>query len=375
MIIGIDLRCLPTNGSEGAGVAHAARSIAHALCGMDTVVEWKLFVPRGAMWKDDARVVRIDAPNGRSLRSALQRHPCDLLFVPSGAVAPGVRVPCVPLVHDVDIFDHPEWFSESRLRRAVSTRLFRKGIQHAKSICSVSDFTKNALVRNFFVHPDEIVVTSEGGDTVLGALVGEPLGEAKRHGLCRMAQDGVTNPYILFLGTLEPRKNLPFLIEAWLRARSRFARPVDLVIAGRDGWKMHPIRHAISCAQTFMSEGESRLHRIATLTDEDRRDVLLGASLVVVPSRSEGFGLVALEAMQAGTAVIASNAGGLPEVVGEHGCLLPSDEQHTWTEAMVHLMNDDASRHHIADQGKSRSLEMTWERSAEIVFNVLTKTT
>lgn len=372
MKIGIDLRCLPGDGSEGAGVAHAARSITQAILMRGQDIEWKLFLPRGAKWGEDGRIVRLATSDGAALRNALHRHLCELLFVPSGAVAPGIRIPCVPWVHDLDIFDHPEWFSENVFRRAVTMRLFGQGIRQAKRMLAVSEYTKKAIISRFLVHPDEVVVTSEGGDDILGVMHGGALADAKQRAVCRMAQEGVTNPYVLFLGTLEPRKNLPFLIGAWLRARPRFSRPVDLLVAGKDGWKMKTIHHAISCAKTFASEGDARFHRVSVLTDDDRRDLLLGASLVAVPSRSEGFGLVALEAMQAGTAVIASAAGGLPEVVGEHGCLLPPEDLRMWTEALVQMMNDDASRHHIAEQGKSRSQKMTWERSAKTVLDVLT---
>lgn len=374
MNIGIDLRCLPMDGSAGAGVAHASRALCEALVRIPQAdVTWTVFLPKGATWSGGGNVVMLSSAQGGALRQALRLYPCDRLFVPSGAVAPGIRIPTIPWVHDLDIFDHPEWFAESFFRRMVSTRLFLRGLQSAHRICAVSSTTKGAIIRRTLVHPDHVVVTSEGGDDVLSTMSGGSLHDAKMRAACRVAQSGITNSYILFLGTLEPRKHLTLLLEAWLLARHRFAQPVDLVVAGRDGWKLIPIHHALSCARAFASEGVCRLHRVASLNDEDRRDLLLAASLVAIPSQSEGFGLVALEAMQAGVAVVASRVGGLPEVLGEHGCLLPPTDLAAWSAALVHLMNDQESRQHVADQGKSRSLAMTWERSAEIVFQTLTK--
>jgi glycosyltransferase involved in cell wall biosynthesis len=375
MNIGIDLRCLPSDGSAGAGVAHASRALSEALVHESREdLQWTIFLPAAAPWTSGGNVVGLRSTSGGALREALRRYPCDLLFVPSGAVAPGVKIPTVPWVHDLDIFDHPEWFAESPLRRAVSTRLFLNGLRRSHQICAVSEYAKGSVIRHVLAHADDITVTHEGGDDVLSTMHGPPLHDAKTRAKCRVAQQGVSNPFILFLGTLEPRKHLTLLLEAWLLARHRFSRPVDLVIAGRDGWKLAPIHHAVKCAQAYAAEGDCRIHRVSALSDEDRRDLLLAASLVAIPSQSEGFGLVALEAMQAGTAVVASRVGGLSEVLGEHGCLLPPTDLAMWTQALVHLMNDAESRQHVADQGKSRSQQMTWERCAEVVFDVLTKT-
>ena len=372
--VGIDLRCLPADGTPGAGVAHAARELVRALLDLSAPsIEWKLFLPNGASWDlEDARCIRLSSTNGRALRSALKANPIDLLFVPSGAVAPGLSVPVIPWVHDITIYAHPEWFSQSAFRRAVTTRLFLRGLRRAAHICSVSKATADKLVDFFQIEADRLTVTSEGGDSVLAGMTAETLVNAKQRATLRVAERGVTHPFVLLLGTLEPRKNIPLLIEAWLRATDRFSRPVDLVVVGKDGWKLRPIHHAIRLGQQLAKDNHSHLHRISATSDDDRRDLLLAADLVVVPSLDEGFGLVALEAMQASTAVVASDVGGLPEVVGSSGAVLPARASLQWTEAMLHLMQDDESRQHLAEQGKARSQGMTWERSAQIVLNVLT---
>lgn len=208
---------------------------------------------------------------------------------------------------------------------------------------------------------------------MLSMLHGESLVEAKRQAKHRVAQLGITNPFILCMGTLEPRKNIPFFLEAWMDARSQFVQPTDFVIAGRDGWKLEPIKKALDVGRTYASEGASRLHRIETPNDHDRRDLLLAADLVVVPSLYEGFGLVALEAMQAESAVLVSRVGGLMEVVGDAGIQLSVSGKEEWTRVLVNFMNDDVSRREMALRGKSRSEGMTWKRSAEIVFRALTE--
>lgn len=382
MHIGIDLRCLPSDGSPGAGIAHASKALSKALVALlGRDIRWTMFMTKGAApGAEDwivrqkpvlAHIIRLDHAGGASLRRALTRTPIDLLFVPSGAIPPGIRCPAVPWVHDIAIFDHPEWFSEPLMRRAVTTRLFRRGVMKSRRVLCVSEFTKQELMQHFGLQNEQIIVTSEGGDPILAALDGDALIEAKRRAVKRVAERGVTNPYVLCMGTIEPRKNIPILLDAWLRAREKFDQPVDIVIAGRDGWKMGPILHALKEGWAAPSENGSRLHRIEMPTDEDRHDLLLGAEIVAVPSLYEGFGLVALEGMQARTAVLTSNAGALPEVVGPDGIVLSPSDVEAWERALIELMNDKTSRCRLAELGKERSRTMTWERAAKMTLDVL----
>lgn len=379
MIIGIDLRCLPADGSSGAGVAHAAHEMARALISsVSPDVGWVLYLPRGAAF--DAA----DAPNyrrvlladvsGASFRKALHDAPCDIALILSGSVPPKMPVPAIPWVHDVKIFEHPEWFGQSYLRRMVTTKLFRLGIARAPRILAISQDTKDELVRLFGLDPSTIDVTYEGGDTFLSELHGPTLHEAKQRAKLRLADRGVTNQFILALGTVQPRKNLPMLISAWQELVPLMDHPVDLVIAGTDGWKLHHFARALR-EVTFKAEGPSRLHRINAVSDDDRRDLLLAADVVAVPSLHEGFGLVALEAMEAETAVIASDAGALPEVLQDAGLLLPPTDRAAWVKALKGVLSDDEARRHMAELGKARSQGLTWGRAAFIALQSLTKTT
>ncbi|MFA5935488.1 MAG: glycosyltransferase family 1 protein [Patescibacteria group bacterium] len=365
MIIGIDLRCLPTDGSQGAGVAHAARFLTEELVIRNVPWTWKLYVPSGAVSIGSAggerrRIVELHDASGTALRSALREDPCDLLFVPSGSIPPRLPVRAVPWVHDVAIFHHPEWFPQSLLRRTLTTSLFRHGVKSAPFVFAVSEDTKAELVSRFGLDPARIIVTLEGGDPFLGVLHGHELRERKRLAKERVAVSGITNAFVLALGTVEPRKNLAHLVSSWRRACSSFNRAVDLVIAGNDGWKLEDVYASMRKSIVPERDG-SRIHRLQMLDDDARRDLLLAADLVAVPSFHEGFGLTALEAMQAETPIIAARTGALPEVIGETGVLLDPSDQEAWSNALVGLMNDDVSRIDIALAGKSRSQGMTWE--------------
>jgi glycosyltransferase involved in cell wall biosynthesis len=365
MVIGIDLRCLPTDGTPGRGVAHAARFLTEALIIRDVPWMWNIYLPRGAAPvaetnPERCRFIELQDASGNALRRALRLHPCDTLFVPQGAIPPALLVRAFPWVHDLAIFDHPEWFPESLLRRTVTTTLFRRGIMRAPVVFAVSEDTKNEIVHRFGIDPDRVIVTLEGGDPFLEALHGEPLRERKRIAKQRVAATGVTNAFILALGAVEARKNLAMLIRAWRRACPSIDRAVDLVLAGRNGWDLKDTYEAMKYHVVPERDG-SRIHRIDILDDDVRRDLLLAADLVAIPSLHEGFGLVALEAMQAETPVLVSSAGALPEVVGNAGIILDPHDRDAWARAITGLMNDDVSRIDMALAGKSRSQGMTWE--------------
>lgn len=367
-VVGIDLRTLPTDGTPGRGVAHAARFLAEALIAREVPWAWKIYLPNGAaslgrVEGKRCHVIGLKDGTGASLRRSLTPHPCDLLLVPGGAVPPGLSVPCVPWVHDVAIFDHPEWFPQSFLRRSITTTLFTRGLRHAPFVFAVSEDTKTQLIKKFHLDPARIVVTLEGGDPFLHETRGAHLEEQKRAAKLRVAASGITNAFVLVLGAVEERKNIAMLIQAWRRACPSISRPVDLVIAGRDGWNLVDTHSALYRHIQPETDG-SRIHRIHIVDDDARRDMLLAADIVAVPSFHEGFGLVALEAMQAGTAVLASAVGGLPEVVGDAGIQLDPRDQDSWMHAMIGILNDDVSRIDMALAGKSRSQKFTWDAAA-----------
>lgn len=374
-VVGIDLRTLPTDGTPGRGVAHAARFLAEALVVRDVPWSWKLYVPKGAApiagaGRGKRVLVELKDETGASLRRALKSHPCDALIVPGGAVPPGLSVPAVPWVHDLAIFDHPEWFPQSFLRRTITTTLFRRGVERAPFVLAVSENTKTEIVSRFFIHPNRVIVTLEGGDPFLHETHGAHLEERKRAAKLRVAATGITNAFVLALGAVEERKNLATLIQAWRRACPSISRPVDLVIAGRDGWNLVDVHSALYRNIQPETDG-SRIHRIHIVDDDTRRDMLLAADIVAVPSFHEGFGLVALEAMQAGTAVLASAMGGLPEVVGDAGIQLDPRDQDSWMHAMIGILSDDVSRMDMASAGKSRSQKFTWDAVAHRIVEAI----
>ena len=164
--------------------------------------------------------------------------------------------------------------------------------------------------------------------------------------------------FFLYVGTIEPRKNLPRVIRAWDRTVEQHGW--DLVIAGRDGWKTKNTQSAIQRAHNG-----ARIHRIGFVDTEDLPALYSAADAFVWPSLWEGFGLPVLEAMACGTPVITSNTSSLPEVAGRAALLVDPENEELLGENMVRLAGDAKQRAALHNMGLNRARELSWERTAE----------
>lgn len=264
----------------------------------------------------------------------------DVMHAPSLAVPPAQGTPLVVTIHDLAFLRHPEVFTNRGV--AFHRRGLTIAYREAVSILTVSEFTRGELVRAGF-EPERLHVAP------LGIVVepGDPVAALD----ARVASVGVEAPYILSVGTIEPRKGLDILAAAFARVR-RNHPDLSLVIAGPKGWLTVPGLDA---------PGVVRLGKV----DEATLDALYRrATLCALPSRYEGFGLPALEAMARGCPVIASNATALPGVVGDAGMLVPPGDVVGWAAALNELLGDDAARADCSARGLRRAATFTWAASA-----------
>ncbi|SFM12825.1 Glycosyltransferase involved in cell wall bisynthesis [Paenibacillus sp. 1_12] len=169
----------------------------------------------------------------------------------------------------------------------------------------------------------------------------------------------IPDKYILFVGTLEPRKNLLGLLQSYLLLKRKYDCPEKLVIVGAKGWKFNPI---------FDWVRENKLEDEVVFTgfieDEDLPAIYSAATVFVMPSVYEGFGLPLLEAMQCGTPVIASNISSLPEIVGEAGLLIDPHDHSAWAEEIHQIVSNSAKRELYSKLGLERSKQFTWKQTA-----------
>jgi glycosyltransferase involved in cell wall biosynthesis len=165
--------------------------------------------------------------------------------------------------------------------------------------------------------------------------------------------------FFLFVGTLEPRKNVIRIIQGWA-GRAQAAK-LPLVIAGRDGWKVGPIHQA---ANQYNDTG--KIHFPGFIAEEDLPALLSAAKMLVWPSLWEGFGLLPLESMACGTPVVTSNSSSLPEVVGDAALTVDPYDADAIGEAMLRLASDEKLYKNLRERGLSRAKEFTWKRTAEL---------
>ena len=258
----------------------------------------------------------------------------------------------VVTIHDVIPLILPETFT-LRHRLVVRTALAR--VRRKADLALVPSLAvKGDVVRRLGLPEDRVVVTPEGCEPRFRPQAPESFGAvADRYGL--------PSRYVLAVGTLEPRKNLTTLLQAF--ARLRRGGDVDpnlqLVLAGARGWLDEPI------FETVRSLGLEQAVRFpGFIDDDDLPAVYSGAALFVFPSLHEGFGLPLLEAMACGVPVITSNVASMPEVAGDAAMLVDPRDADGLASAIAQVLRDEALRERLRAAGLARAGQFSWETAA-----------
>ncbi|MEX1217856.1 MAG: glycosyltransferase family 1 protein [Acidimicrobiales bacterium] len=261
----------------------------------------------------------------------------------TGMAMPPKSAPIVVTVHDLAFLRDPSQFT----RRGVS--FFHRAIDLARRDGSVVICPSQATIAECIEH---------GFDATKLRLV--PWGIDVRPATDALitttkAHFGIDGRYVLWAGTIEPRKNLPVLLEAFEGLQDR---DVTLVLAGPDGWNEQ--------IDTQLNRLGSRVRRVGFVAPETLAALQAGAEVFCFPSRQEGFGLPVLEAMAQGTAVITSSGTATEEVVGDCGIVIDPSDSEALRAALERLLNDDTERARLGRAGSERALrEFTWESTAK----------
>ncbi len=261
------------------------------------------------------------------------------------------RLPVVVTIHDMTFFDHPQW--HERVKVPVFRAAIRRAARRADALVCVSHHTASRLTALLAVRGRVFVVPHGVDHHRFRPVSPDPDTDAEL-----LAVMGVQRPYVLFVGTLEPRKAVPDLVAAFATVASRQPR-LQLVLAGRPGWGADEVARAID-----ESGVASRIRRTGYVPDPAVPALLRSASVVAYPARDEGFGLPALEALACGAPLVTTAGTAMAEMAGDGALLFPPGRVDLLAEALGTALHEGPDGQERRRRGLLTAAEHTWERSA-----------
>ena len=369
--IGLDCQKILSPGSLGAGIEHYTYHLALNLAPIiASVGNLKLYFHPAVenspwikncvfgtsteikFWPPDAMARAGLWPYGKYRRQAkfLEAEKLALFHGPANVTPLFYRRPTVVTVHDLIIYEHPEWFPGGLADYFWRHSLVPNSIKQAAKIIAVSDATKKQVVKHFRISPEKIAVSYEGATSQRDdARNDDPQ--------IRSLQKKISSAsFILYVGTIEPRKNLARLIEAFARIVPKFPR-LKLVLAGKFGWKYEAI---LARAGNLKSK--------VVFTDyvsAAQRDWLYHQALVFAyPSLAEGFGLPVLDALVNNVPVLISKTSSLPEVAGVAAVYIDPLEVEDIALGLAKIAGDEKLREQLIRGGQVQAAKFSWDQSA-----------
>lgn len=288
---------------------------------------------------------------------AMSRAHLGVLFCPVNVVPLACPVPSVVTVHDLAFLSYPDAFHTAK--RRYLTAMTRLSVHRARRVIAVSAHTRDDLVHRFGVRPERVTVIPNAADARF-----RPAADPKAVARFKAAHN-LPDRFILFVGTLEPRKNLRRLIEAFALLAEGDAE-TKLVIVGATGWltsDLAPLVQAHDLTDRIIFTGY--------VTDNDLPVWYQAATVFCYPSLYEGFGLPVLEAMACGTPVVTSRTSSIPEVTGEAAMLVDPTDVAALAHALQSVLSDEARRNTMAEAGIARAQTFSWERTAAATLDVI----
>lgn len=274
------------------------------------------------------------------LPTLLARHDIDVFHTPSGLPPLRATVPQVTTIHDISPVTHPEWFSPwyAALYRVLTPIAVRR----SDHIITVSSFARDEIVAEY--------------PRALGKVT------AVYNGVTKPSDDATTpieelgpEPFLLFVGAANRRKNVATLLDAYRTYRSRVADPASLALVGPEGDHFARTEY----------DATDGVHLLGFVSDEQLAWLYHSAAAFVFPSLYEGFGLPIIESMSVGTPVITSDRGAMAEVAGDAACLVDPLDPDALTTEIERVLGDADYRERLRARGHERAGEFTWERTAE----------
>ena len=286
------------------------------------------------------------------LPRAAARAAVDVIHAPAYTAPLWSKVPVVLTIHDVSYERHPEWYPYQR--EAVRRMFYRRSARAAARVLTDSEFSAGEIAAAYQIPRERITVAPLG--------VSDHFAPVDRPNETLPA--GITTPFLLHVGDLHERRNLPVVVHAMFEAQRRPGMPpLSLVLAGVDrgiGDRLRGYAREANSPEAVVCLG--------AVTDSQLLMLYRAAAALVYPSRYEGFGLPVLEAMACGTPVIASRAASIPEVLGDAGTLLDPDDEPGWADEIARVIGDEFHSARLRKAGLTRAKEFSWARTASLTL-------
>ena len=283
-----------------------------------------------------------------SLRKRLNRDVYDLYHEPNTIPLP-CDVPTVATVHDLSLLVHPQWHPKGRVA------YFEKNLaslHRCVHLLADTEFTRQETMRTLNISPERITTVHLG-------IRADMTPQDPQDTRVRLRRLGLPDSYLLYVGTLEPRKNLLMLLQAYCAVPEKLRRRCPLLLAGNWGWCSTDI------ADFFQSQAQEHgVVHLGYVPDELLPVLYNGARALVYPSHYEGFGFPPLEMMACGGAVLASTAGALVETGGPCSHLIDPHDQDGWRTAMARIIADDDWWRQLRTGVVEHAATFTWEKCA-----------
>ena len=341
---------------EGYRQTGVSRYISELIAGLERIKspddQLLLFGQKTGPIKDNPLTRILWEQTGLPVNIAARR--LDVFHTPIGAVPLLSVAPGVVTVHDLAFLKYPDQLPKSRRTWLVGA--VRMSARRAAKIITVSQATANDLQEWLDIPDDRIQAIPLATSGKVERVEGTSLD------VFRMKWD-IERPYVLAVGTLEPRKNLPTLLRAFAKIKDDIEH--QLVLVGPEGWLTGELKSTLD----ELNLGD-RVRLTGFVSDEELGGWYSGADLYVFPSHYEGFGLPAIEAMRCGAPVLASDNSAFPEVIGDAGVMIPAHDVDLWAESIRELLGDESRRLHLRDLGFARADAFSWDRTAQETYNV-----
>lgn len=284
----------------------------------------------------------------------------DYIYHSPSFVLPHFAGKCVSTVHDMSAFRVPQYHPEFRVR--YQEKIFPHLVKKGNLFITDSEFSKRELLDFFPACENRVVSVPLGADPMFQKRGKEALASV-------LAAYGLqVGAYTLSVGTIEPRKNVERLIDAYANLPLELRMHCPLVLVGGQGWNSAQIHYKIG-----IYSAQGWLKYLNFVPDSDLPLIYSGAKVFACISHYEGFGLPVLEAMASGVPVICSNAASLPEVGGEAVLYVNPEQTEEVREALAQLIVDDVKCAHLAALGLARAQQFSWARAAEQTIQAYTQ--